>query len=174
MICPNCGLERPDEGFCPNCGAPPPASASTIVHVDTEAVEASGYEHFLPFSEIRRRSVVGGIVLSIITLGIYSFYWLFCLNNDIRIIAGNGKPKGLNSYVVVLLSIVTLHFFTLFWLYHWGHVLDDAGARYGWTPDNHSLLYLSFGLVWLDFISFALVQRAVNQYAPMRRWGTGW
>jgi hypothetical protein len=56
---------------------------------------------------IKKRSLVGVILLSIITLGIYGLYWIHKLAKDVNAIcAGDGKKTG-GLLKCLLLGLIT-------------------------------------------------------------------
>lgn len=63
------------------------------------------------------RSIIAYIVLTIVTCGIYSIWFLWQMSNDMnRLCQGDGKhTPGLLSFI--LLSLVTCGFYSLFWYY---------------------------------------------------------
>ena len=80
---------------------------------------------------IKRRGLAGFILLSVITLGIYSLYWIHKLGKDVNTICeGDGKKTGgLLKYL--LLGIITFGIYDLVWLYMLGYRLQDNAPRYG-------------------------------------------
>ena len=61
---------------------------------------------------MRPRSVGLCIVLSIITCGIYGFYWLYCLNEDVNEIT---ERPGTSGGLVVVFSLITCGIYSLYW-----------------------------------------------------------
>ena len=82
---------------------------------------------------IKKRGLVGLILFSIITLGIYGFYWIYKLAKDVNAICeGDGKKTGgLLKYI--LLGIITFGIYDLIWLYMLGDRLQDNGPKYNLT-----------------------------------------
>ncbi|MDR0585116.1 MAG: DUF4234 domain-containing protein [Treponema sp.] len=80
---------------------------------------------------IKKRGLAGFILLSIITLGIYSLYWIHKLAKDVNVICeGDGKKTGgLLKYL--LLGIITFGIYDFVWLYMLGDRLQDNAPRYG-------------------------------------------
>ena len=63
------------------------------------------------------RSLIGWLLLSIVTCGIYSYYFLYCLARDINVMCqddGDSTP-GLAAFI--LLSFVTCGFYAYYWYY---------------------------------------------------------
>lgn len=77
------------------------------------------------------RSLIGWLLLSIVTCGIYSYYFLYCLARDINIMCqddGDSTP-GLAAFI--LLSFVTCGFYAYYWYYKIGNRLQANAPRYG-------------------------------------------
>ena len=77
------------------------------------------------------RSLVTFILLSIITCGIYSYYFLYMLARDVNTVCeGDGQETpGLLPFI--LLSFVTCGFYALYWYYCLGNRLASNAPRYG-------------------------------------------
>ncbi len=77
------------------------------------------------------RSLIGWLLLSLVTCGIYSFYFLYCLARDINAMCqddGDSTP-GLAAFI--LLSFVTCGFYAYYWYYKIGNRLQANAPRYG-------------------------------------------
>lgn len=112
---------------------------------------------------IPRRSVGLCIVLSIVTCGIYSLYWLYCMAEDAnRLIS---RPNPSSGGLVLLLSIVTCGIYEFYWLYRTGEDLDRLRVDRGGLPGHLGLLYLLLAIFGFSIISFALLQSELNEYA---------
>jgi hypothetical protein len=79
---------------------------------------------------IKKRGLVGLVILLIITFGIYGLYWIHKLAKDVNAICeGDGKKTGgLLKYL--LLGLITLGIYNLVWLYMLGDRLQDNAAKY--------------------------------------------
>lgn len=77
------------------------------------------------------RSIILYILLTLVTCGIYSLYFIYCLARDVNTVcAGDGqKTNGLGMYI--LLSIVTCGIYPIIWMYGLGNRLAANGSRYG-------------------------------------------
>ena len=77
------------------------------------------------------RSLIGWLLLSIVTCGIYSYYFLYCLARDINTMCqedGDSTP-GLAAFI--LLSFLTCGFYAYYWYYKIGNRLQANAPRYG-------------------------------------------
>lgn len=111
---------------------------------------------------IQRKSIGLCIVLSIVTCGIYSLYWLYCLAEDVNLVTARPGPSG---GAVLLLSIVTCNIYGLYWLYRSGDDLDRQRVNQGQMPGHLGILYLLLAVFGFGIISYALMQSELNEYA---------
>ena len=112
---------------------------------------------------MRPRSVGLCIVLSIITCGIYGFYWLYCLNEDVNEIT---ERPGTSGGLVVVFSLITCGIYSLYWYYKMGDKLDRARQEQGVLPRMPAVLDLEMAVFRLGIVSLALMQNEVNHYIP--------
>jgi hypothetical protein len=105
---------------------------------------------------IGSRSIPLYIVLSIITCGLFSIYWMYTLNQEINQLSGeNGTDGGM----VILLSLITCGIYSLYWLYKMGERCDRIK---GGTGDT-SVLYLILGLIGFSIVCYGLMQDTINK-----------
>lgn len=141
--CPNCGKESEDNvEFCSGCGnkfnAANPAAGNTQPNFQ-QPIMATPVE--------TNRSILIYIFLSILTCGIYGYYFIYKLAKDVNQMCSEDGDKvgGLLAYI--LLSYVTCGFYSYYWLYKIQNRLHGAAYRYGvLVPENGTTV-----LVWLIF-----------------------
>lgn len=93
------------------------------------------------------RSVIGWLLLSIVTCGIYPYYFLYCLARDINVMCqddGDSTP-GLAEFI--LLSFVTCGFYALYWYYKIGNRLQANAPRYGLMFQENGTTVLMWQIV---------------------------
>lgn len=109
----------------------------------------------------RERNVALSIVFTILTCGIYGWYWMVVLNDDmLDALNEDGTSGGL----VLVLSLVTCGIYGLYWMYQTGRRVDRLNARYGRHTDNSGLLYLVIGILGLSIVVYGVAQNELNQY----------
>ena len=96
------------------------------------------------------RSLIVYILLTLVTCGFYSWYFIYSLARDVNIVcAGDGKnTPGLLKYL--LLSLITCGIYSFFWQYSLGNRLADNAPRYGMTFQENGttvLLWNLFGVL---------------------------
>lgn len=103
------------------------------------------------------------IILTIVTCGIFGFYWLYTMTNDLRTITG--RTDGVSGGMVVVLTIVTCGIYGWFWLYQAGEAMDGIRGANGQPHGNLAILYLVLGILGLSLVSYALLQSELNKTA---------
>jgi len=113
---------------------------------------------------IKERGLAKVIILSIITFGIYAYYWIYKLAQDVNTICeGDGKQtSGLLKYI--LFGIITLGIYQLIWLYMLGDRLHDNAAKYNLTfKENGGTI-----LLWLILGSIIVVGPIIALYIVIK------
>lgn len=113
-------------------------------------------------NRIQNRNIAVAIILTIVTCGIYSLYWYYCLAKDINELSGNQNDTS--AGIVLLLSIVTCGIYEWYWMYRTGVKLDEVAVKNGRAPQSRSILFLLLGIFGLAIVSFAIIQSEINEY----------
>lgn len=103
-----------------------------------------GYAPFRPKAD---RSLVAYILLSLITCGIYSWYFIYALARDVNAVcAGDGKSTA-GLVKLILLSLITCGFYSFYWYYALGNRLAENAPRYGLNFQENGTTVLLWYLV---------------------------
>ena len=103
------------------------------------------------------RGIGFGILMFIITLGIYSLYWVFKTQDEVKNHSGQGVGGVLGLVIYVVVSIVT-----------WFLVPSEVGKMY--TQDGRTAPFSGWTGLWLllpiigAFVWFIKIQGALNRY----------
>ncbi|WP_455950661.1 DUF4234 domain-containing protein [Eubacterium sp.] len=165
MFCPKCGKEVPDSTkFCPSCGEDL-SLGKKVQDAANNAFQQTEKEMGSAFNEMRDsfngtssnggrlkddRGLLSYILLSIITCGIYSYYFIYKIAKDVNVACdGDGQnTSGLAAFI--LLSMITCGIYTWFWYYNLGNRLAANAPRYGMTFQENGTTIL----LWQIFGSF--------------------
>jgi hypothetical protein len=151
--CKNCGSSLNDEiTCCPECG--------NKVDGGTEVVsrDATTYNND---TNIKGRSLAVAIVLTIVTCGLYSIYWMIKINSESLELSGEKGPSG---GVVILLTLVTCGIYGFFWWYKMGICSNKIeGNDKGYYPALYVVLaiigtFVGFGTI----VNYAIAQNVIN------------
>ena len=93
------------------------------------------------------RGVIGWLLLSIVTCGIYSYYFLYCLARDINVMCQDDGDFTPGIAAFILLSFVTCGFYALYWYYKIGNRLQANAPRYGLVFQENGTTILMWQIV---------------------------
>lgn len=93
------------------------------------------------------RSLIAYILLSIITCGIYSYYFIYSIARDVNTMCREDGEKTGGLLAFILLSFVTCGFYGLYWEYKLGNRLAANAPRYGITFQENGTSVLLWYLV---------------------------
>ena len=164
MYCRNCGKMIPDGvKFCSGCGARTPYGEKTqnVVNGTIRSTEnefqnignnlQNGFTNngqYVPMYQIQRlqtdRSLSMYIVLTLVTFGIYGFYFFHQMAHDVNVACQDDgeETPGLGMYM--FLSIITCGIYQFVWLYQVGNRLAANAYKYGLSfPEDGGLI-----LIW--------------------------
>ena len=106
-----------------------------------------------------KRSPALVIVLSLVTCGIYFYYWSYCVSKETRDFLGD---ESINPGMEVLLSIVTCGIYTFYWYYKYGKCQVEMCRRAGIMETDNSILYLILSILGLGIVAMAILQSQQN------------
>ncbi len=115
-----------------------------------------------PQPKIPVRNIGLCILFSIITCGIYTYYWLFCLNEDLRALTGN--PYSSSGGMVILFSILTCGIYLFYWVYKQGESIDVMKRQIGRPAGGLGILYLVITILGFGIVAYALMQNEINTF----------
>lgn len=167
MFCPKCGRNVPDQTkFCPGCGAELSAghrakdAANKAFSATEKELEGAvrevrqtfnGNNGGMPGGRERltdNRGLLSYLLLSIITCGIYSYYFLYKMAHDVNIACEGDGEQTAGLVAFILLSFVTCGIYAWIWYYQLGNRLASNANRYGMTFQENGttvLMWLLFG-----------------------------
>lgn len=95
------------------------------------------------------RSLVTYIVLSLVTCGIYGYYFLYTMARDVNIMCEGDGEETSGLVVFIVLSIVTCGFYALYWYYKLANRLASNAPRYGLNFQENGTTVLMWYLIGL-------------------------
>lgn len=174
MFCKKCGTDLGDSKFCPNCGTAADgsfvekvSSAAESIFDKTEDELKSAFQDVAGSNNPNQGSYSGNsgtpvyrhplktdrglltyILLSIITFGIYSYYFIYKIAADVNVACeGDGKKTG-GLIQFIVLSFITCSIYSWIWYYSLGNRLAENAPRYNIHFQENGttvLLWLIFG-----------------------------
>ena len=116
-----------------------------------------------PANGLKKRSIGLAILFTILTCGIYGFYWMVQLTDESRMLAGD--MDATSGGMALLFCIITCGIYGIYWNYRLGECLDKVREAKGTAAGNLAILYLVLSIFGLGIISFSLAQNELNKYA---------
>jgi hypothetical protein len=108
-------------------------------------------------------------VFSIITCGIYSFYWLYQLLRIQYRLTGQQSQAGLD----IVLGIITCGIYWIYLAWKMGKMEGEAARNYDMPPRDDSVMYLILSIIGLHIINYAIWQANLNQLINVKLDGHG-
>ena len=75
------------------------------------------------------RSLIKCFFLSLITLGMYEFWFIHCLAKDVNTVCYRDNKKTSGLLIYIILSILTLGIYKVFWWYRVAHLINAEQRR---------------------------------------------
>lgn len=93
------------------------------------------------------RGIVSYILLNIITCGIYGFYFIHKMAQEINIACDGDGEETPGLLTFILLSIITCGFYAYYWYYKLGNRLASNASRYGLSFQENGTTVLLWCIV---------------------------
>ena len=106
-----------------------------------------------------QRNIGVSILLSIVTCGIYAYYWMFKMTQEIT----EYNNENANPVMELVLSLVTCGIYYIYWNYKMGKRISQARS----SSSDDSILYLILAIFGLGIVSMAIMQNHMNNMASM-------
>lgn len=154
--CTKCGNElKSKDLYCSKCGT----------KVEKEIKEAKevkdvGSEEVNDNFTINKRDIATQIILTVITCGLYSLYWIATITDDVNMLSDNNNTSGIT---VVLLSILTCGLYLIYWNYDIGRKIYQLGNKYDKQISDNSIIYLILSIFQANLVNLILMQSDLNR-----------
>lgn len=116
---------------------------------------------YAPRPIITKKNIALSIVLSMVTCGIYSLYWLYTLTEETKLLSGdNSMPSGV---MVIIFNLVTCGVYGSYWAYKQGELLENALVSRGIRASNQGVMFLILCAVGMGPVAYAIMQDHINK-----------
>ncbi|MEI0539252.1 DUF4234 domain-containing protein [Brachyspira pulli] len=106
------------------------------------------------------RSIPMLVILSIVTCGIYYFYWIYKTTDEIKNFM---ESEEINPTLELILSIVTCGIYTYYWYYKYGKIVYlEMTKKAGLDSTEDSTILLVILNLFMYVISAAILQDKLN------------
>ena len=150
--------------------APRPESSAPVTPApmfDNSSSTGSDYQQAAPEQPvltvgsnagIAPRNIAVCIILSLVTCGIYTLYWVYKINEELKQMSGT---DGTDGGMVILFDIITCGIYAWYWMYKMG---EKADIVKGDPNGNSNVLYLVLSICGLGIVSIAFMQYCINDH----------
>lgn len=108
----------------------------------------------------QRRSPAMVLVFSVITCGLYFFYWIYQTSDSLRPF---NRTDSLTPALELLISILCPPYI-IYWYYKYGRIIFEAQNELGMEyPEDNSILYLILSLIGVGLIGSIIMQASLNK-----------
>ncbi|WP_440248178.1 GYF domain-containing protein [Catenibacterium faecis] len=133
-------------------------AGNETVHVEPSFSFAAGV--------VKEKSIGLCVVLSLVTCGIYSIYWLYTIAHDLNdLCESQNQEKGAEPGLVVVLSIVTCGIYLLYYLWKAGKMVSSLTRSNGHHPSDDSIVLMVLSILQLSLVSYCILQSHINGFA---------
>ncbi|NBH71011.1 DUF4234 domain-containing protein [Clostridiaceae bacterium] len=113
---------------------------------------------------LKPKSITINTLLSVATLGIYRWFWMYSVMKRVRYLAEENASCGAE-----MLCYLFVPFYGYYWFYTRGKRLADGAEKYGIALPRRQGIYLVILLLASDVLALALMQSDLNEFARIRR-----
>lgn len=150
--------------------APQPESSAPVTPApmfDNSSSTGSDYQQAAPEQPVLNvgsnagiapRNIAVCIILSLVTCGIYTLYWVYKINEELKQMSGT---DGTDGGMVILFDIITCGIYAWYWMYKMG---EKADIVKGEPNGNSNVLYLVLSICGLGIVSIAFMQDCINDH----------
>jgi hypothetical protein len=107
----------------------------------------------------QQRSVASVVVYSIITCGIYYFYWIYITTRDIN---GYLNKTDMDSGIELVLCIFVFPY-RWYWFYKYAQRVGETQRAAGLPERDDSIICLILAIIEFGIISAAIMQEGLNK-----------
>lgn len=101
------------------------------------------------------------LLLSLVTCGLYTIYWMVCANDEINNLS---QTNGTSGIVVILLSFITCGIYGIFWYYQMGTRLSTANALHQQNgTDQLEIIFIILSILGFGLVALMIMQDAINK-----------
>lgn len=109
----------------------------------------------------QQRSVATVIIFSILTCGIYMYYWIYVTSRDINTYL---EISDMDPAVEVILSIFTCGIYLFYWYFKYSQRISDTHIKAQLpTASDDAIVCLILAIFGLGIISVAIMQNNLNR-----------
>lgn len=110
--------------------------------------------------EQNKRNPVLVLIFSILTCGIYYYYWIYQVSASLR---PYNRNDSMAPGLELLLCIICFPY-VIYWYYKYGRIIFEAQKEIGMPyPEDNSILYLILSIFGLGIVGTCIMQASLNK-----------
>ncbi|CAI3432243.1 DUF4234 domain-containing protein [Enterococcus cecorum] len=115
--------------------------------------------------KVTKRNFVVSILLSLVTCGIYSLYWMVMLNDEIHNIYESMYPEDLSTTrvsgaLLLVFTFITCGIYSFYWYYKMGTLCNKISKN----SSNFDLIFLILAIFQLPIVNMCIMQNIENNF----------
>ena len=108
---------------------------------------------------MKNRNIVVGIILSIVTCGIYAIYWFVKCTDEMNQVSPDDYTTS--GIVAFLFTLITCGIYGIYWAYKMGLKLNAAQEN---PAANNQILFIVLELFGFNIVNLCLLQNEINKH----------
>ena len=117
---------------------------------------------------MENRSVAVCVILSIVTCGIYSIFWMYKIAQGFYYTQTQERVNTTPG-VTVVLFFLTCGIYGYYCYYKWGRASAEIAGYYGRGGSEKAILYLLLAIFGFSIINDALIQSDFNDWLTLQQ-----
>lgn len=108
---------------------------------------------------VKTRSVGKVLLLSIFTCGVYYYYLIYKISEELNDLSCSNSNNGILD---ILLTFFTCGLYGIYWHYKIARQIEDIEYDYGMRVGSISIICLIVTIFFLPLVSMAIIQNEFN------------
>jgi len=123
--------------------------------------QSNGRRVDIPQELLTQENIAVCVILSIVTCGIYNFFWYYKLCRKAMLATGEEK-----DIIAEYLLLILVPYYYLYWLYTRSQrISQGAFNNYGVNINDDSVICIILALVGFPIVSYVIMQNNLNKLA---------
>jgi len=112
-----------------------------------------------------KRNIIFEIFKLIISCGLYSFYQIACMTDEINEI---NSEKDWTGGFEILLIVLSFGLYAIYWNYRMGKKIYRASIKYHKNIKDKSWIYLCLALIGFGIVNYFLIIDDLNKFIELK------
>ena len=108
----------------------------------------------------KKREIILVILLSLITCGLYCFYWMVVTQDDLNVYTEENETPGI---LVLLFTLISCGIYGFFWYYKISKRIYNYQIEHGLIAGDNSVLNVLLAIFGFSLVSNCIIQNDLNK-----------